>query len=268
MKRELLAGMFALERWRPFLLFQKFYWGMDNKALTYLNDSSNRIVLDWLGFFQEYDFETRFKRGVLNVLPHELSHMYSMLELDHGLKKPGLGDGGGCSLLTELCGIVRGTGSGVRQATHKFLQEKLDKVQPATAEERKEILSSTHAESHMGENMLFNMIWEDGYWWETLWKECKKLTCSCKECMFFNIGRKGFHPVSTIQACRPMDHVIYDFIGKLRVSERGYCFILIMVCVMTHFVFLKPLRTKSAKEVAFALVNVFANFGVLWLERL
>ena len=35
-----------------------------------------------------------------------------------------------------------------------------------------------------------------------------------------------------------------------------------MVCVMTHFVFLKPLRTKSAKEVAFALVNVFANFGV------
>ena len=31
---------------------------------------------------------------------------------------------------------------------------------------------------------------------------------------------------------------------------------------MTRFVFLKPLRTKSAKEVAFALVNVFANFGV------
>ena len=84
--------------------------------------------------------------------------------------------GGGCSLLTELCGIVRGTGSGVRQATRKFLQEKLDKVRPATAEERKEILSLTHAESHMGENMLFNMIWEDGYWWETLWKECKKLT--------------------------------------------------------------------------------------------
>ena len=65
-----------------------------------------------------------------------------------------------------------------------------------------------------------------------------------------------------------MDHVIYDFIGKLRVSERGYCFILIMVCVMTCFVFLKPLRTKSAKEVAFTLVNVFANFGVLWRRSL
>ena len=44
--------------------------------LTYLNDLSNRMVLDWLGFFQEYDFEMRFKRGVLNVLPHELSHVF------------------------------------------------------------------------------------------------------------------------------------------------------------------------------------------------
>ena len=69
--------------------------------LTYLNDSSNRMVLDWLGFFQEYDFETCFKRGVLNVLPHELSHMYSMLKLDHGLKKPGLGDGGGSVVCCE-----------------------------------------------------------------------------------------------------------------------------------------------------------------------
>ena len=40
-------------------------------------------LLDWLGFFQEYDFETRFKRGV-ECTSHELSHMYSMLELDHG----------------------------------------------------------------------------------------------------------------------------------------------------------------------------------------
>ena len=36
--------------------------------------------------FQEYDFETRFKQGVLNVLPHELSHMYEMVLLDHGRK--------------------------------------------------------------------------------------------------------------------------------------------------------------------------------------
>ena len=32
--------------------------------------------------------------------------------------------------------------------------------------------------------------------------------------------------------------------------------------MMTCFVFLKPMRTKSAKEVAFTLVNVFVNFGV------
>ena len=32
----------------------------------------------------DFDFETRFKRGILNVLPHQLSHMYDMLQLDFG----------------------------------------------------------------------------------------------------------------------------------------------------------------------------------------
>ena len=32
----------------------------------------------------EFDFVTKFKKGVLNVLPHELSHCYDLLELDFG----------------------------------------------------------------------------------------------------------------------------------------------------------------------------------------
>ena len=36
-KRELLAGLFAMEKWRPLLLHWKFIWGLDNQVLTYLN---------------------------------------------------------------------------------------------------------------------------------------------------------------------------------------------------------------------------------------
>ena len=39
-------------------------------------------------------------------------------------------------------------------------------------------------------------------------------------------------------------------------------FILIIIDVLTRFVVLKPLRTKEAKEIAYALVKVFANYGV------
>ena len=74
-KRQLLAGMYAMETWRSILLFRKFFWGMDNQALTYINVNKSRVILDWAMLFQEFDFETHFKRGVLNVLPHNLSHL-------------------------------------------------------------------------------------------------------------------------------------------------------------------------------------------------
>ena len=92
-KRELLAGMFAMTRWRSWLLFRKFYWGMDNKALTFINGSTNRMILDWVNYFQDFNFETRFKRGVLNVLPHELSHMYDLVGLDFGKGEEGVWGG-------------------------------------------------------------------------------------------------------------------------------------------------------------------------------
>ena len=53
-----------------------------------------------------------------------------------------------------------------------------------------------------------------------------------------------------------------DLIGLLKCSERGFVFILIIIDVLTRFVVLKPLRTKEAKEIAYALVEVFANYGV------
>ena len=39
-------------------------------------------------------------------------------------------------------------------------------------------------------------------------------------------------------------------------------FILIIIDVLTRFVVLKPLKTKEAKEIAYTLVKVFANYRV------
>ena len=113
-----------------------------------------------------------------------------------------------------------------------------------------------HQESHMGEVILFKMLWEDGFWWEGMWKECKLVATGCRDCMKFNVGRRGFHPMGTISADRPWDHIIIDLIGQLKASERGFVFILIIVDVLTCYVVLKPLRMKGAKEITYALVVV------------
>ena len=103
--------------------------------------------------------------------------MYSMLELDHGLKKTRFGGmGGGCSLLTELCRIVRGTGFWGETGRHaSFFKRSLTRCSQQWQRREKKFLSSTHAKSHMGEN---NVIQHDlGGWFiggRPLWKECKK----------------------------------------------------------------------------------------------
>ena len=91
----------------------------------------------------------------------------------------------------------------------------------------------------MGEAILFKMLWEDGFWWEGMWKECKLVAMGCRDCMKFNVGRRGFHPMGTILADRPWDHIIIDLIGQLKASERGFVFILIIVDVLTRYVVLK-----------------------------
>ena len=91
---------------------------------------------------------------------------------------------------------------------------------------------------------------------------CEKEVAKCRPCQVFNVGQCGFQPMSTIVAKRPWDHIAMDLIGLLKCSERGFVFILIIIDVLTRFVVLKPLRTKEAKEIAYALVEVFANYGV------
>ena len=84
----------------------------------------------------EFDFVTRFKKGVLNVLPHELSHCYDLLELDFGRGEK-LGDKG-AGLLGKAVLVARGVGTGFDQGLKKFLQEKLDKLR----KERKALMKS------------------------------------------------------------------------------------------------------------------------------
>ena len=115
----------------------------------------------------------------------------------------------------------------------------------------------------MGEKMLFEMLWADRFWWETMWRDCKRVAKGCIDCLRHNVGRAGFHLMLTVKADRPGDHIAMDFIGKLPASEKGFVFILIIVDVLTRFVVLRPLMRKDVKMVALELVNLFANFGVV-----
>ena len=225
-------------------------------------------------------------KGVLNVLPHELSHLYCLLPLDFGTgwketksfgitsftKEDGRIEREGDFVVKDLlqenfgdfCGFMAGkgllVGASYNSNINKWLRL-LGKREPDEMK-RKRLINRVHEENHVGAKMMFQMLLADDYYWPSMFNDCARVANRCCNCAKFNAARAGFHPMSTIFAGRPWDHIIWDLIGKLPTSVNGYNYVLIIVDVLTRFVVLKLLRTKSAEEIASRLVKSFTNFGV------
>ena len=114
---------------------------------------------------------------------------------------------------------------------------------------------------HQGSEQLFKKLFDDGYFWYTMKKDCNDLVATCKKCLAFNVAQSGFHPLSPVTAKLPFDHVAIDLFGPLPASSAGYTFGLVLTDIATRFVCLAPLKDKTAESVAHSLFPWFCTFG-------
>ncbi|KAG1481714.1 hypothetical protein G6F54_013697 [Rhizopus delemar] len=77
-KRELLAIVFALKKFHPFLWGNPFTLYTDHKALTYIHTQpvANSMMIQWLDTILDYDFKIIHRPGIQNVLPDMLSRLF------------------------------------------------------------------------------------------------------------------------------------------------------------------------------------------------
>ena len=76
-EKELLAVVFAFEKFRSYLLLSKVVVYTDHAALKYLmakKDAKPRLIR-WILLLQEFDVEIRDKKGVENVVADHLSRL-------------------------------------------------------------------------------------------------------------------------------------------------------------------------------------------------
>ena len=79
-KRELLAIVYTLKRWEPFLAGMKFSVETDHKALSFLHNAKSHMVRDWARYLSTFDFTVSHIPGADNILPHYLSHLDGLID--------------------------------------------------------------------------------------------------------------------------------------------------------------------------------------------
>lgn len=231
-KREILALMFGLRYFHQYIRGRKFTLFTDNKAISYLNDEHNQsIVLNaWMDTIFTYNFNLVHIAGIENFLPDKLSRLYST---DTDPKTP------------HLC-VKKLTTTSKTQISKEEKEERMQKI---------------HLLGHFGAVKMHKALQADDLSWENALDDCKEFTKSCHICQRYNKGRRGFHPLRQISAKNPFDHVAIDLAGPLTKSIDNNEFVLILVDYHSRFCILKPLKTKTSKEVAETLFDIFCLFG-------
>ena len=131
-----------------------------------------------------------------------------------------------------------------------------------TPARRTELIDEAHRSGHFGTGKTVQAILRDGYWWPGIHAQVRQQLQRCSQCMRYNVGRTSHHPLQSIEADHPWDHVQFDLIGPLPLDQGGWVYILVVVDVLTMFTRLYALRTKTEREVARRLWQCMCQMGV------
>ena len=261
-KRELYAIILALKKFRVFLYGKKFEVQCDHKALVYLHSQKelSPMLVGWLEELLEFNFTVTHIKGILNILPDELSRLYppqDEFKLEEGDKSK-----------SRRKKYIRNKkvyskDERINVLAVKVAQNKmttLDYICPPE-EERDKILKDAHSFGHFGAESIVQRIHADGMHWTSVYQDAVETVRACPECQKHNISKRGYHPLTNIVAHAPFDHVTLDLAGPMPVTERENVYLLVLIDICTRYTILRAIPNKQSDTVARILVSIFGDYG-------
>lgn len=243
-KRECLAIVFALSKFRQYVYGTHFTLYTDHRALCFLltNEHESPMLSSWADQLLGYDMKVIHKPGITMILEDALSRLY--FELEHGEQ---------VDVLTTTVGPAR--------ELKQFIEECLNKECPEE-DKRAYLIDQCHIEGgHHGARLMFKALFREGYYWNGMLRDCKARAENCAQCLQYNIQHDGYHPLQPMVTSFPMERLHVDLAGPFPTSTNGYNYVLVMVCSFTRYCVLVNLYSKMADEVAVAMVTTFSTLG-------
>ena len=246
-RRELLAIVFLLARFRHYLWGNHFVLYTDHKALSYLFSQKDLspVMSGWIDRILEFNFNIIHRPGVLNILPDALSRLFSLDASSESKLVSSIQDAKLLSSsLTSDCPDEEprpSSGTGSSELDSKSIS----------------MIDHAHLFGHFGVKATVERLRQMGHQWPSMVSDVSARLEQCIPCQRFTIVRHGFHPLTPISARLPMDHIAIDCALSFPTSPRGFNILLVIVDVCSRFEFLRCLVDKSARSVAIALLAIF-----------
>ena len=285
----MLAVVFALEKFRQYILGSKIIVYTDHAVLKYLlskKEAKPRLIR-WVLFLQEFDLEIKDKKGSENSVADHLSrlHTTSSGEICDAFPDEQL-----LAVVTKVPWFAHIVNYLVTKfvpdywnmhqkkkfsydVRHYFWEEPqlfhvaADQIirQCVSEEEQEHILVMCHSslcEEHFPSRKTGAKVLQSSFYWPTLFKDAIKY---CKECLkhqsTLNISKRDEMPLQTILEAKKFYLWQIDFIGPFPPSE-GKEYILVAVDYVSKWVEAIPTRTNDHQVVnKFIVNNIFSRFG-------
>ncbi|GKC33768.1 reverse transcriptase domain-containing protein [Tanacetum coccineum] len=245
-EKELLAVVYAFEKFRSYLVLSKSIVYTDHSAIKYLfakKDAKPRLMR-WILLLQEFDVVIRDKKGAENLAADHLSR----LENPHQdkLENKEITE----TFPLETLGSVALRVDMIRRCVHG--KEALD------------ILEACHngpTGGHHGANHTAKKVFDAGFFWPTIYKDAHELVKNCDSWQRQGkFSQRDEMPQNAIQVCEIFDVWGIDFMGPFP-SSKGNKYVLVAVDYLSKWVEAKALPTNDARVVCKFLKSLFARFG-------
>ncbi|XP_073061965.1 uncharacterized protein [Primulina eburnea] len=289
-EKELLAVVFALEKFRSYLIGSKVVVHTDHSALKYSmskNDAKPRLIR-WIFLLQEFDLEIIDRNGTENQVADHLSRLENPIQSNDIIR-----DSFPDEQLFEITNLPW-YADFVNYLSIKFIPPHFTYQQKkkffsdlkyylwedpylfricadgiirrcVPQEEVSEILLHCHAGpagGHFGATRTESKVPQSCFYWPTLFKDAHEYVTKCSNCQRTgNISKRHELPLNNILVCELFDVWGIDFMGPFPISF-GNKYILVAVDYVSKWVEALACKTNDSNVVVqFLKKNIFSRFG-------